>query len=1604
MEQRGHARLRSLQRPGRAAGRQRRLRGDLGRLAGCAARRPEPARAAGRNGLWLLDPNDIRISSSGPDVNISTGPNFSSTADGSVLSVATLAAALNAGNSVTVATATAGANTQAGNILADSIALSVNPPSPVSLTLDAHADILINGSSLVSTGAALTLNFDATTGIHLDHVTVNAAGGDLIFGSSRDICTALQGCQTMISTLAQPGGFAGLRIDASTLDAGRIFGGGSALGSTTATRIADSTLRARDIGLNARSEGAAAIEMAQNVVLEASHRLLVDGRTDSGANGVAVGPGSTLSVVDPTAAADSLLHLQGFNLSTSGGNGLLLIGGQGGSATQTLIRVQGAELKLEGQTNTQGSSIGVGLYGFGDFGSRGLQIDARQARPGATVTLSGTNNRGITDGHSYLFTHVAIAGPDDPGGKLELLGIGGRNTGLVGSLLSDVDISTKAPFEALSDGFYFNQVKLQGGGDISLRTRTGIGDPAGAMVYLLDSELSTTGSSATIRMEGSDGGAVRGGGQGAGIDFGTSQLLASGSASRIQLHGRGGSLGSADGISMQGSELKAASISLTGLGEGGDGLRIRSSTLDSIDLQLNGRVSDTQLLRNNAGIRIAEGSTLQFGLGGSVSLTGDNIGIFNSQVKGAPASFSLQADRSIAVRFSDLDFSQGPGTRVTFTSDADSDLSGRVRVDFGSLMTGGGDLTITGGTGAAVGLPSFDANNNPVQGNAVVFEGATGVLLQGVNIQAGTGTVKLRGRGESLVAPAADSTGSWGINVMGGVETSIAAGRIELFGDGGAKGWGLLVSGSPDISQGAAGTALNLRATDIEVLVNGVGLELDRYTGGLQANGLMPKPALELADTNSIWQASNSLKITAPQGGILLHGAQLSAASMELNASATLSLDRATLSASQGAISLRAGTTQGGELKVVDSSVSAATQLSLYGEAAIIHNELSGVRMGGGALLQAPQVQITGIAMGNTAGVNLLGLGGRILAGNTLSISGSHKLASDDHDGFSLNGNWLLQAGDTVSIRSERNMAFPDERAQDPRVVAGKLVDIQLLNVLPVHADELDDLSSFGAVLAGMPASALTRITLTGTPVTLRTSASLPSRIEVRIDDLTLAPGAALRSTAPGDAITLLGADGSSPLQRFSNEAGANALQTPNGRWLVFMDQGSTGSLGALSPSFTQYSLSPAAFSRDAGGSLLVSATGSGAFYRSGPPSSSASVAPAAVDNQVALGTALTQSTPTVQLSTPGEGRTLDALPGVAQGSGGASFTPINSSQMSRAELITLLAARDNYKKKVFADALHRLQLDPALADVRPCTSEPELASGQCLITEALKAQIQAARLASAAPQAAPAGKTQTGLERLRRAQARKVREAALPNIARKVALLIGVNDYQDDRVPDLSGALTDVRAVQQLLEDQLGYDTVTLEDASKEAMVRALNQLALETDGNDSVLIYYAGHGVVEPGTNMGYWLPADSRADQPQSWLSNADIARLVGLIGARQALLVSDSCYSGTLAGSEKVQVDRSAAPDSLLSRKAVVVLSSGGNEPVADTGRDGHSVFAWHLMERLKQLSAWQIGNQLYERIRFEVAREFPQTPRYGAARAAGHQDNTDYLFEKRSLEK
>jgi len=300
-------------------------------------------------------------------------------------------------------------------------------------------------------------------------------------------------------------------------------------------------------------------------------------------------------------------------------------------------------------------------------------------------------------------------------------------------------------------------------------------------------------------------------------------------------------------------------------------------------------------------------------------------------------------------------------------------------------------------------------------------------------------------------------------------------------------------------------------------------------------------------------------------------------------------------------------------------------------------------------------------------------------------------------------------------------------------------------------------------------------------------------------------------------------------------------------------------------------------------------------------------------------------------------------------------------------------------KTQAVENAIRLLEQNPGIADLKPCAGGG--AAGDCI----------AVRPSPDAPRSADA---QT---------LRVPKFANLPSIERKVALLIGIGEYEGN-IPKLASPVKDVQEIGKLYREQLGYEVRMLPNADKATIVRELNRLILESKANDSITVMYAGHGHVVEKTQRGYWIPAKASADDPTQWISNQDIAKALENMPAKQIMLVSDSCYSGTLAREAKIEkAEVMPDPQQVLARRSVTVLSSGGDEPVPDQGRDGHSVFAWHFMQQLKNVKDVSNGVNLFEQLSEDVKADIPQIPQYGAGLASGHQRGGDYLFEVRHYE-
>jgi hypothetical protein len=121
-----------------------------------------------------------------------------------------------------------------------------------------------------------------------------------------------------------------------------------------------------------------------------------------------------------------------------------------------------------------------------------------------------------------------------------------------------------------------------------------------------------------------------------------------------------------------------------------------------------------------------------------------------------------------------------------------------------------------------------------------------------------------------------------------------------------------------------------------------------------------------------------------------------------------------------------------------------------------------------------------------------------------------------------------------------------------------------------------------------------------------------------------------------------------------------------------------------------------------------------------------------------------------------------------------------------------------------------------------------------------------------------------------------------------------------------------------------------------------------------------------------------------------------------------VVADSCYSGTLTRSVSTQLRpgqsdeaRRIYLETVIKKRSRTALTSGGLQPVLDTGRKGHSVFANAFIDSLNSNPGVLEGQRLFLDVAARVTqaaydRRFEQVPQYAPIKLAGHEAG-DFFF-------
>lgn len=193
-------------------------------------------------------------------------------------------------------------------------------------------------------------------------------------------------------------------------------------------------------------------------------------------------------------------------------------------------------------------------------------------------------------------------------------------------------------------------------------------------------------------------------------------------------------------------------------------------------------------------------------------------------------------------------------------------------------------------------------------------------------------------------------------------------------------------------------------------------------------------------------------------------------------------------------------------------------------------------------------------------------------------------------------------------------------------------------------------------------------------------------------------------------------------------------------------------------------------------------------------------------------------------------------------------------------------------------------------------------------------------------------------------------------------AVVIGIETYRD-HLPNADYAAHDARVVTRYLTHALGYpeeNVVTLLDnrATRADLHKYLEGwLTNRVEENDSVFIYYSGHGAPNVKSGEAYLVPYDGdplyidRTGYPLQLLYDH-----LNSLPAKEIVVVLDSCFSG--AGGRSV-IAKGMRPlilsveNPLLTQGKTFVLGASAGEQVSNTyEKKGHGLLTYFFLKGLQ----------------------------------------------------
>ncbi|MCB0546678.1 MAG: tetratricopeptide repeat protein [Phaeodactylibacter sp.] len=202
-------------------------------------------------------------------------------------------------------------------------------------------------------------------------------------------------------------------------------------------------------------------------------------------------------------------------------------------------------------------------------------------------------------------------------------------------------------------------------------------------------------------------------------------------------------------------------------------------------------------------------------------------------------------------------------------------------------------------------------------------------------------------------------------------------------------------------------------------------------------------------------------------------------------------------------------------------------------------------------------------------------------------------------------------------------------------------------------------------------------------------------------------------------------------------------------------------------------------------------------------------------------------------------------------------------------------------------------------------------------------------------------------------------------------AVIIGISDYEDERIPSLKFAHRDAMAMAEFLQSAAGgnipSDNIRMllnGQATRGEIAMALYWLVEQSKAGDRAIIYFSGHGDLENKIMMdqGYLLAYDAKA---VNYMGSGTypvemLQKVIQTLSVRldvEVILITDACRAGKLAGSETGGVVATNEGLARAFNNEIRILSCEPNQFSLEGEQwgGGRGLFSYFLIDGLKGLA-------------------------------------------------